>query len=101
MTSNSNNSLKGPKYPSIKLNVDQFRDEAFELIEESIDEKRRESLNSNRMSSLNDNHSNRLSGASKGKTRIRHEIIETIKEEDENTGDTPHPRYQIVSTRLA
>lgn len=80
------------------LNVDLYKEEAFELIEESLEEKRRESLNSNRMSSLNDNHSNRLSGASKGKIpKFRQEMIETIKEEDENTGDTPHPRYQIVS----
>ncbi|CDW84264.1 cyclin-y-like protein [Stylonychia lemnae] len=35
---------KGPQYPSVKVNVNQFKEEAQEILEESIEEKRKESI---------------------------------------------------------
>ena len=43
---------KGPQYPALKLNVSVYQREVADIMEESIEEKRRESLNISRQSKI-------------------------------------------------
>jgi len=43
---------KGPHYPSIKMNVNQFQQDVADILEESYEERRRESIQERKMSKI-------------------------------------------------